>query len=410
MFQYTLKRVFYSILITFGVLIVTFLLFRLAAGDPALTVLGKNPSAGEIEEMREKLRSHKPLFFGREQPTLLYTSCDFREKRTHFPSVTFRGKTIPAKEGLILEEGASIVLKRNFPLEKGKEKAFFHLTGKGKLLTGDNTPLEIPPEEKLRHTFLPEEELILKNPSPEPLLIKELTFFRPTDHLFDSQAKAAFEEFLSFRREFPYISFFNFGKTLQTREEIRIKLLEGILPSLALMLPIFLGELLLGIILAMLSCAFRDTLLDRTITLLSVAGMSISYLALIIFGQWFLAYYLNLFPVWGWGSPRFLLLPVAIGILSGTGSGVRFYRTVFLDEANKEYLRTARAKGLSAVAIYGRHLRRGRAASMHALFCRREPVQSFYGHNPPASFRNVPDRFRLYHVPMPEHNARSIPA
>ena len=122
------------------------------------------------------------------------------------------------------------------------------------------------------------------------------------------------------------------------------------------MIPIFLGELLLGILLAMLSCAFHDSLLDRTITILSVAGMSISYLALIIFGQWFLAYYLNLFPVWGWGDIRYLFLPVAIGILSGTGSGVRFYRTVFLDEAHKEYLRTARAKGLSGVAIYGRHL------------------------------------------------------
>jgi len=84
--------------------------------------------------------------------------------------------------------------------------------------------------------------------------------------------------------------------------------------------------------------------------------MSISYLALIIFGQWFLAYYLNLFPVWGWGTPRHLLLPVVIGIISGTGSGVRFYRTVFLDEMNKEYLRTAVAKGASPFAVYFKHL------------------------------------------------------
>jgi peptide/nickel transport system permease protein len=84
--------------------------------------------------------------------------------------------------------------------------------------------------------------------------------------------------------------------------------------------------------------------------------MSISYLALIIFGQWFLAYYLNWFPVWGWGDVRYLLLPVAIGILSGTGGGVRFYRTVFLDEMNREYLRTATAKGLPPVKVYFKHL------------------------------------------------------
>ncbi len=127
-------------------------------------------------------------------------------------------------------------------------------------------------------------------------------------------------------------------------------------PSLFLMLPIFFGELLLGILLAMISCAYRGQIIDRFIVVLSVAGMSISYLALIIFGQWFLGYYLNLFPVWGWGDVRHLLLPIAIGIVSGTGSGVRFYRTVFLNEMNKEYLRTAKAKGISSFNLYFKHL------------------------------------------------------
>ena len=58
----------------------------------------------------------------------------------------------------------------------------------------------------------------------------------------------------------------------------------------------------------------------------------------------------------GWGTPRHLLLPVVIGIISGTGSGVRFYRTVFLDEMNKEYLRTAVAKGASPFSVYFKHL------------------------------------------------------
>ena len=70
--------------------------------------------------------------------------------------------------------------------------------------------------------------------------------------------------------------------------------------SLFLMLPIFFGELLTGIVLAMLSAVFRDSWLDRFIMVLSVAGMSVSYLALIIFSQWLLGYYWNLFPVWGW--------------------------------------------------------------------------------------------------------------
>ena len=89
--------------------------------------------------------------------------------------------------------------------------------------------------------------------------------------------------------------------------------------------------------------------------------MSISYLVLILLAQWFLGYYCNWFPVWGWGSWKYLALPVLVGIASGLGGGVRFYRTVFVDELRREYLRTARAKGCSRLSIYGRHLLRNAA-------------------------------------------------
>ena len=186
--------------------------------------------------------------------------------------------------------------------------------------------------------------------------IKSLAFYRPMKHAWDSQLLDSLKEIVCFKPDFPYVHFFDFSKTLQTRAPIREKLWKGMWPSLFLMLPIFFGELVLGILLALISCAYRGTWIDRTIVVLSVAGMSVSYLALIIFGQWFLAYYLNLFPVWGWGDLRYLLLPVAIGIVSGTGSGVRFYRTVFVNEINKEYLRTARAKGVSMGSLYLKHL------------------------------------------------------
>ena len=122
------------------------------------------------------------------------------------------------------------------------------------------------------------------------------------------------------------------------------------------MLPVFFGELVLGILLGMIAAVRHGTFSDQLILFFSVAGMSISYLVLIIAGQWFFAYYLDLFPVWGWGDIRYLLLPVAIGILSGVGGGVRFYRTVFLDELNREYIRTAHAKGMAPVRVYFKHL------------------------------------------------------
>jgi peptide/nickel transport system permease protein len=148
----------------------------------------------------------------------------------------------------------------------------------------------------------------------------------------------------------------NFGRALITREPIKKILWRGIWPSLCLMLPIFFGELIIGIVLALFSTAFKGSLADKLISLFSIAGMSVSYLVFIIFGQWYLGYYYNLFPVWGWGDMRHMALPVIIGIVCGLGGGVRFYRTVFINELNKEYLRTAKAKGCGGFSIYSRHL------------------------------------------------------
>lgn len=352
MFRYTLKRIAYSLLIVAGVLILTFLLFRLAAGDPAATVLGKNPAPREIEEMRAELGSDKPLFFGRWKQTELYSSVHFKDGRTVFPGVVIQGNFTAADEGLKVRKGTVIRFLRNFEAEK-KEK--IRMTVRTAIPLEINRIVYIPRKHQIRLEF--------SDPPPELNLvafhsgqIDEFRFERPTQGWLDSQAAASFREIVCFTGNFPYVSFFNFGKTLQTREPIREKLWKGMFPSLLLMVPIFLGELVLGIVLAMIACVFRDRMIDKLILCLSVAGMSISYLALIIFGQWFFGYYLNLFPVWGWGDARCLILPVAIGILSGTGGGVRFYRTVFLDEMNREYLRTAAAKGVSPAGIYFKHL------------------------------------------------------
>jgi peptide/nickel transport system permease protein len=94
---------------------------------------------------------------------------------------------------------------------------------------------------------------------------------------------------------------------------------------------------------------------------LSIAGMSISYIVLLVLGQWYLGYYCNFFPVWGYGSVKYLILPVMIGIISGLGGGVRFYRTIFVNELKKEYLRTAEAKGCGSMRIYLHHLLRNAA-------------------------------------------------
>ena len=180
---------------------------------------------------------------------------------------------------------------------------------------------------------------------------------------------------------------FNFGSTLLSREPISEVLLRGMGPSLSLMLPIFAGEIIFGIVFALTATAFAGSLTDRIITLLSIASMSVSYLAAIIFGQWILGYQLELFPVWGFDGAANYGLPVLIGILCGTGSNIRFFRTVFLDELRREYLRTAAAKGCSTAAFYGKHLLRNSliqiitriSAGLPFLFTGSLLLESFFG-------------------------------
>ena len=89
MLRYILRRSAYSILIMFGVLLLTFLLFRVAAGDPAAAVLGKNPSAEELELMRNRLGTSKPLLFGNSRETLRYPGGDFTNKKALPKSAIF---------------------------------------------------------------------------------------------------------------------------------------------------------------------------------------------------------------------------------------------------------------------------------------------------------------------------------
>ena len=353
MFSYIARKILWGVLTVTGVMILTFVLFRVAAGDPASTLAGKNPKPDELESLRASLGSDKPLFYGNLRRTELYTNCDFKGAKNVFRSVEISSGAVPGERGIIVNSSQEIVFKRNFE-PSGKVTVHIRATAPLKL----NGRLCKIRDGLLEHVMdaPPERFAVSSADGNDPAQIESVEFYRHTENCFDSQFVDSIHEFVSFKSSFPYVSFFNFGKTLQSREEIRPKLWRGMFVSLSLMLPVFAGELLLGIVLAMAASVKRGSITDRAIMIFSIASMSISYLALIIFGQWFFAYYLNLFPVWGYGGVIYLILPVAVGIVSGTGGGVRFYRTIFLNEMNREYLRTATAKGLSAPKIYFKHL------------------------------------------------------
>ena len=133
-------------------------------------------------------------------------------------------------------------------------------------------------------------------------------------------------------------------------------------PSLAIALPTFVLGLLVTVSFALLLAFFRASAIDFWGVVLCVALMSISGLFYIIGGQYLIAKLWRLVPISGFATGvdawKFVILPVAIGVVSGIGSSARWYRTIFLEEIGKDYVRTARAKGLSELTVLFRHVLR----------------------------------------------------
>ena len=131
-------------------------------------------------------------------------------------------------------------------------------------------------------------------------------------------------------------------------------------PSLAIALPTFLIGLVVSISFALLLTLFRATVLDLAGVALCVLLMSISLLFYIIGGQFLVSKLWHLVPISGYGGGmggfKFVALPIVIGVIGGIGSSSRWYRTIFLEEIGKDYVRTARAKGLSELTVLFRHV------------------------------------------------------
>lgn len=152
---------------------------------------------------------------------------------------------------------------------------------------------------------------------------------------------------------------FDFGQSDDGRQ-ISSDIKERMWPSLAIALPTFIVGLITNIAIALLIVLFRGSVLDSATMVVAVAIMSISGLFYIIAGQVLFSKIWHWVPISGytdgWDGMKFLILPILIGIFAGLGAGVRWYRSIFLEEINKDYIRTARAKGLSEIKVLFGHL------------------------------------------------------
>ena len=163
------------------------------------------------------------------------------------------------------------------------------------------------------------------------------------------------------------IATFNFGVSWSTGESVASIITSRLGPSLTVMVPLVVLETLFAIALALAIAFVRGSLTDRAVMVACTVGMSISILVYIIVFQYGLAYKMGIFPVQGWGQNfaenlfKYATLPILILLAVSIAPSLRLYRTFILDEVGQDYVRTARAKGVSERRIMWVHVLRNAA-------------------------------------------------
>jgi peptide/nickel transport system permease protein len=157
---------------------------------------------------------------------------------------------------------------------------------------------------------------------------------------------------------------FDWGKSWATNEAVSNLFASRLPATLTVMLPILILDVLLALPIAMWVAYRRGSLADRSLMVITTVALSISFLVYIIVGQYLFGFQLGWFPVQGWSDNfwtnliTYVPLPVLLAVMVGLAPQTRLYRSFFLDELGHDYVRTARAKGLTENTVMFRHVLR----------------------------------------------------
>ncbi|MAW48668.1 MAG: peptide ABC transporter permease [Gammaproteobacteria bacterium] len=218
---------------------------------------------------------------------------------------------------------------------------------------------------------------------------EERGYNNPLFYNTDEKGLNAFKETIFYEKSFK-LFLFEFGLSDSGRD-IKYDIKQRMWPSLAIALPSLLVGLFINITFALFFVYFRSTKVDYIGVIFCVALMSISSLFYIIGGQYLISKLMHLVPISGYAhgyeAIKFLVLPVIISVLYGIGSGTRWYRSLFLEEIEKDYVKTAKSKGLSESAVLFNHVFKnalipiltGIVVILPLLFLGSLIVESFFG-------------------------------
>lgn len=199
--------------------------------------------------------------------------------------------------------------------------------------------------------------------SPETIARQNVTTKNPTpkqihqwlvDHGYDKPMLQQFEEHMT------NLGLLRFGKSDHTKEPIWNRIKSGAIPSAEVASVVFVTELFVSLVVAVLVAYFRGTYIDTAATFVCVIMMSIVYVVYVIGLQYLLGKILRYGPLAGFqpglSSWRFVVLPAIVGVVSSIGADIRLYRTFLLEETGQDYVRTARAKGVGETVVLFKHV------------------------------------------------------
>lgn len=165
-----------------------------------------------------------------------------------------------------------------------------------------------------------------------------------------------------FDSQFFDVLFMRFPKSMRYDESVGTLFWRKAPVSFAIQFPVFVIELGLQLVLALLVASYRGRWPDYLTTFIAVLGMSVPPLSIYLGAQWLLAAHWRIFPVAGWDvgfyAIQFAALPILVSVIGGIGGGTRFYRTIVLEEINADYVRTARSKGVAPREVLFTHVMR----------------------------------------------------
>jgi peptide/nickel transport system permease protein len=367
MTQYIIRRLVQAVFTIFGVMLLTFVLFRVIAGDVSTAYVNQKLGIEARQAFYEKHKLDRPSIFNFHKRLLLVD-------KTVGPHV-FRVEDL---NGSKASRALNFHLSPRQPSEKTTEtelviagRFVFALSPRtllknmtdGKPLVGpagmkpDTTNAGLKPA--MRVILSDGTEIIVpvgndetcgeliatinSSPAAKGKLTTGFTSWS-FSNLFDAQFFWHLWENISFQ-----------GRSYATNQSLLEIINQRAVFSLSITVPAMMLTWLLGMIISCFVAYYRGTWIDKFGVFITVLGMCIPYLAYMLIGQWIM---FRIAPEYAAGlfHPSSIYVPVFIAVIAGLGSEVRFYRTIILNEINKDYVRTARAKGVPLTSILFLHV------------------------------------------------------